>query len=157
MHVILLKIAVTMQQNYINKVDQKFLPKIRAIQDETARIHQQSKSLLQSEKNPSQRKVLKHNLQAQQLTQKVARLYAQQLERQKQKIQQAHKRALKDYLVAKNTFDTVKLSAELIRLMKTNQASFNALMNIQIPDIVPFKNIEMQKKFEELSLLLKGK
>ncbi len=157
MHVVLLKVALTMQQNYINKVDQQYLPKIEAIQDETARIHQQSQALLRSEKNPSQRKVLKHNLQAQQLTQKVARLYAQQLERQKQKIEQAHKRALKDYLVAKNTFDTVKLSAELIRLMKTNQASFNALMNIQIPEIVPFKNIEMQKKFEELSLLLKRK
>ena len=71
-------------------------------------------------------------------------------------MQEALTLAKRDYRVAKNTFDTVKLSAELIRLMKSNQASFNALMNIQIPEIVPFKNIEMQKKFEELSLLLKG-
>lgn len=155
MHTVLLKLAITLQQNYINKVDQQYLPRITAIQNKTSQLGQQSKALLRSESNPTQRKVLQNNLKAQQLTLKVARLYAQQLETQKRKIQTARKRALSDYLVAKNTFDTVKLSAELIRLMKTNQASFNALMNIQIPDIIPFRSLEMQKKFEELSLMIK--
>jgi len=119
------------------------------------RINQESRQLLHSENNQAQRSVLQNNLQAQQLTLKVAKLYAQQLGNQKAKVVEALNRAKSDYRVAKNTFDTVKLSAELIRLMKTNEASFNALMNIQIPEIVPFQNIEMQKKFEELSGLLK--
>ena len=156
MHVVLLKMVITMQDSYINKIENAYLPKIAKIRDETLQVNQESKSLLRSEKNASQQRVLRNNIKAQQLTLKVAKLYSQQLQKQKKKVVSAMIKAQKDYRVAKNTFDTVKLSAELIRLMKTNQASFNALMNIQIPEIVPFKNLEMQKKFEELSLLLKG-
>ena len=156
MHVVLLKFVINMQQAYINKLDKEYLPRIDNIRKDTIRVSQESKQLLRSEKHSTQRKVLQHNLQAQQLTLKVAKLYAQQLNKQKAKVAEALNRAKSDYRVAKNTFDTVKLSAELIRLMKTNEASFNALMNIQIPEIVPFQNIEMQKKYEELSILLKG-
>lgn len=156
MHVMLLKFVINMQQSYIIKLEKEYLPKIEHIKNETRQVNQESKALLRTENNSVQRKVLRNNLKAQQLTLKVSKLYAQQLQKQKRKVQEALNQATKDYLVAKNTFDTVKLSAELIRLMKSNQASFNALMNIQIPEIVPFKNIEMQKKFEELSLLLKG-
>ena len=156
MHVVLLKLVINMQQSYINKLENEYLPKIDAIKQDTAIVNSESKSLLRSEKNSVSRKVLKNNIQAQELTLKVAKLYGKQLNKQKKKVQEALTLAKRDYRVAKNTFDTVKLSAELIRLMKSNQASFNALMNIQIPEIVPFKNIEMQKKFEELSLLLKG-
>ncbi len=155
MHVVLLKMVISMQQSYITKLETEYLPKIDKIENDTKQVSKKSRSLLRSEKNSSQRRVLQNNIKAQQLTLKVAKLYSKQLQKQKQKVKKALVLAKKDYQVAKNTFDTVKLSADLIRLMKTNQASFSALMNIQIPEIVPFKNIEMQKKFEELSLLLK--
>ncbi len=160
MHVVLLKLVITMQQSYIDKLNQVYLPKIEAIKNETIKVNRESRALLKfttgAERSNAQRSVLRHNLQAQQLTLKVAELYAQQLIKQRDKVQKALSLAKVDYRVAKNTFDTVKLSAELIRLMKTSQQSFNALMNIQIPEIVPFKNIEMQKKFEELSTLIKN-
>lgn len=156
MHVVLLKLIITMQQGYLSKLENEYLPKITNIKNKTAKVNQETRNLLRQEQNSTQKHVLRNNLQAQKLTLKVAKLYAQQLNKQHDKVQKALKLAKMDYRVAKNTFDTVKLSTELIHLMKTNQASFNALMNIQIPEIVPFKNIEMQKKFEELSLLLKG-
>lgn len=156
MHVVLLKMVITMQQSYISKLEEVYLPKIEKIKTDTQSVNKESRSLLRSERKSSQRHVLESNIKAQLLTLKVAQLYSNQLQKQKQKVSKALTAAKKDYRIAKNTFDTVKLSTELIRLMRTNQASFNALMNIQIPEIVPFKNIEMQKKFEELSVLLKG-
>jgi len=156
MHVVLLKMVITMQQSYINKLEEVYLPKIEKIKAETQSVNKESRALLRSERKSSQRHVLESNIKAQRLTLKVAQLYSNQLQKQKKKVSKALIEAKKDYRIAKNTFDTVKLSTELIRLMRTNQASFNALMNIQIPEIVPFKNIEMQKKFEELSILLKG-
>ena len=155
MHVVLLKMVITMQHNYITRLEQVYLPKIQQIRRQTMQVNHETRALLRNERNPGQRRVLLNNLKAQQLTLNVAKLYAQQLGKQKQKVTNALLQAKKDYRVAKNTFDTVKLSADLIRLMKTNQASFNALMRIQVPEIVPFKNLEMQKKFEELSALLK--
>lgn len=156
MHVVLLKFVMNMQQSYIKTMDEEYLPKINSIRKDTLRLAQESKRLLHTESKRNSRLLLQKNLQAQALTLKVANIYARQLSQQKTKVQQAFHVVKGDYRVAKNTYDTVKLSSDLIRLMKSNQASFNALMDIQIPEIVPFENLEMQKKFEELSVLLKS-
>ncbi len=155
MHVVLLKLVMNMQERYIKKLDQEYLPKIELISMETRRISEESRRLLSSETQANRKDLLHKNLKAQQLTLKVAKLYAQQLNQQKAKVIKAKNLIANDYKVAKNTYDTVKISADLIQLMKTNQASFSALMNIQIPDIVPFENLAMQRKFEELSLMIK--
>ncbi len=155
MHVVLLKLVMNMQDSYVKKLDQEYLPKIELISMETRRISEESTRLLSSETQANRKDLLHKNLKAQQLTLKVAKLYAQQLNQQKAKVMKARNLIANDYQVAKNTYDTVKISADLIQLMKTNQASFSALMNIQIPDIVPFENLAMQRKFEELSLMIK--
>ncbi len=155
MHIVLLKLVINMQNSYIKKLDEEYLPKIEMISMETRRISEESKRLLASETQANRKDLLHKNIKAQQLTLKVAKLYAQQLNQQKAKVIKAKKLIENDYRVAKNTYDTVKISADLIQLMKTNQASFSALMNIQIPDIVPFENLAMQRKFEELSSMIK--
>ncbi|MCK5901761.1 MAG: hypothetical protein KAG28_01315 [Cocleimonas sp.] len=155
MHVVLLKLVINMQDNYVAKLDQEYLPKIEKIRKETNRINQESIHLLAKEGKHERRNVLRKNINAQRLTLNVAKLYTEQLTQQRTKVIKARNLVASDYNVAKNTYDTVKISADLIRLMKTNRASFNALMNIQIPEIVPFENLAMQRKFEELSSLIK--
>ncbi len=155
MHVVLLKLVINMQDNYVKKLDEDYLPKIEMISMETRRINEESTHLLATETQRNRKALLHKNLKAQQLTLKVAKLYAEQLNQQKAKVITARRLILNDYKVAKNTYDTVKISADLIQLMKTNRASFNALMNIQIPEIAPFENLAMQRKFEELSLMIK--
>ena len=155
MHVVLLKLVINMQESYVKKLDEEYLPKIEMISMETRRINEDTTRLLKSETQSNRKDLLNKNLKAQQLTLKVAKLYAQQLNQQKAKVIKAKKLMADDYQVAKNTYDTVKISADLIQLMKTNQASFSALMNIQIPDIIPFENLDMQRKFEELSAMIK--
>jgi len=155
MHVVLLKLVINMQDSYVKKLDDVYLPKIATIQEETRRIQQESTRLLSTENKKDRKNILRKNIKAQKLTIKVAKLYAEQLNHQKAKVKKARDLIMADYKVAKNTYDTVKISADLIRLMRTNRASFNTLMNIQIPDIIPFENIAMQKKFEEMSLMIK--
>jgi hypothetical protein len=155
MHVVLLKLVLQMQNNYIKKLDQDYLPKIELISMETRRINEESTRLLATEMQRNRKVLLHKNLKAQQLTLKVAKLYAEQLRLQKEKVEKARQLMLNDYKVAKNTYDTVKINADLIQLMKTNRTSFNALINIQLPDIMPFENIAMQRKFEELSSMIK--
>ena len=155
MHVVLLKMIINMQDNYVKKLEDEYLPKIELISMETRRIRDESSRLLKSENKQERKNLLRKNLKSQELTLKVAKLYAEQLNKQKAKVQKARDLIIADYKVAKNTYDTVKISADLISLMKTNRASFAALMNLQVPEIVPFENIEMQRKFEELSLMIK--
>ena len=155
MQVVLMKMLVTMQKNYVHQLKTHYLPKIEVIQQHTQKISDESKALLKTEKQVEQRRVLENNLKAQQLTLYVAKLYSQQLNKQLNKVTKAMQKAKNDYRVAKNTFETVKLSAELIHLMRSNQTTFNALMTLQTPEILPFENIQMQRKFEDLSVLLR--
>ncbi len=155
MYVVLLKFAIKVQSTYINKLDEEYLPKIEHISQEAHVLQKESKQLLRSSQKASSREIVKKNLEAQQLTLRVLSLYKRQLQKQKKQIVKARALLFADYNVAKNTYDTVKISADLIHLMQSDQTSFSTLMDIQVPPIIPFENLDMQRKFEEISLRLK--
>ena len=47
--------------------------------------------------------------------------------------------------------DTAANSANLVNLINQTQDSFNKIMNMQLPNIVPFENKELEIKFLEIS------
>ncbi len=58
--------------------------------------------------------------------------------------------------LAKNTYDTVEISAELMNLMNSTKESFDLIMSLQVPEIVPFENLEMKEEFQRLSMKMQG-
>ena len=154
MYVALLEFVLYMQDSYLDKLTQSYLPRIDGVLAETRRVQAASLRLLSDERSEARKAIVRQNIAAQRLTLKVARLYRQQLEAQKQRVERAREVVLRDYRVARNTYDTVRIGADLVRLMQVSQEAFTAVMSIQIPDIAPFENLEMQRKFEELSRLI---
>jgi hypothetical protein len=154
MHVVVLEFVMHLQQQYIQQLKTVYLPRIEQIIQQTEQLNQESQALLQTETTPSQQQMIETNIRAQNLTLSVAQLYRQQLAQQQQKIEQALSKVGQDHGVAKNTYDTVKISADLLELMNLGQNSFAALMQIQLPDIQPFENVQMQQKYQELSALI---
>ena len=59
------------------------------------------------------------------------------------------------YLVASNTYQTVTVSSDLVDLMEGNTNLFNAVMKLQVPELLPFQNLQMQEVFERLTIQLK--
>jgi len=53
--------------------------------------------------------------------------------------------------VAYSTFDTVTISSNLVNLIDTTQDEFNKVMNMQIPQIVPFENKILEERFVDIS------
>lgn len=154
MYVAMLEFVRYMQDSYVDKLQNIYLPRVARLVTEAQRIQSEALQMLSTERSPARKRILQRNLEAQALTLKVARLYRQQMKAQKKKVERARAVVEKDFRVARNTYDTVRLGADLVRLMQVNQEAFAAIMNIQIPEIVPFENIEMQRKFEELSRLI---
>ena len=109
---------------------------------------------MELERSEERKTIYRKNIDAQNLTMKVANLYMSNLDQQRDKVSSAKEKASADYELANNTYDTVEVSANLMSLLKTSQDSFDALMKIQVPEIVPFENIEMQRKYEELSNMI---
>ena len=77
--------------------------------------------------------------------------YTKILESQKGKLEIALKRTNEQIGVAYSTFDTAANSANLVNLINDTQQSFNQIMEMQVPDIIPFENTELETKFQEIS------
>ena len=154
MHMMLLNFVLQLQSTYISHLTQTYLPKIKRILQQTQTLNQKSKQMLDDETDAGRKTIIEKNITAQDLTLKVAELYQQQLQHQQEKIQQAMDKITKDYQVAENTYNTVKINADLLALMQVGQQVFTALMQIQVPDIQPFENSQMQQKYQELSALI---
>ena len=155
MHVVLLEMVNYMQGKYIEQVDNIYIPRIDAIINKTLATRNTAQSHLKDETSPGRRSIYHKNIQAQTLTLKAARLYKHNLEEQKARVRKARQVIQKDLQLAQNTYDTVELSADLLSVLKTSQASFDVLLNLQVPEIVPFENLQMKNKFQELSETLR--
>jgi hypothetical protein len=64
---------------------------------------------------------------------------------------EAQKVARANLKVSKNTYETVALSADLYDLISESQEMFVEISKIQVPDIVPFENTQLQQKYKELT------
>lgn len=154
LHVVLVELIVHMQSRYIAQVNEQYLPRLENISASTKAVTMEAQRELRREKSQERRTIYQSNLKAHDLTLKTATLYAKTLQQQLTKVKEAQKKALRDLAVATNTLKTVLVSADLLGLLQSSQNNFKALLNLQVPELVPFKNIAMRKKFEELSTLL---
>ncbi|MBF0109256.1 MAG: hypothetical protein HQL76_08780 [Magnetococcales bacterium] len=151
MHMVLLECVVHMQRRYIDHVERRYIAGIMNITDETTQLTAETRQEMQHSQQPHHRTLYEKNLAAQLLTLKTARLYLQHLHEQRIKVEQARSRSIKDLEVAKNTYRTVRIGSQLMDLLQASQQGFDTLMGLQVPEVVPFENLEMHKKYEELS------
>ena len=61
----------------------------------------------------------------------------------------------RDLRVALNTYETVKVSGELVRLLRSSTQAFDDILNIQVPDLLVFQNRQMKQEFSALTTRLK--
>jgi len=151
MHEVLLELIVYIQQQYIDKCNHVYLVKIQKIINESRSMIEKTKRLQAHEEDPRRIMVYAHNIEALELTQKTALRYREDLVRSRDKMIEAQKVAKANLQVSKNTYETVSLSADLYDLISESQQMFAEVSKIQVPDIVPFENIQIQEKYRELT------
>ncbi|MFK5985463.1 MAG: hypothetical protein QM479_08545 [Pseudomonadota bacterium] len=153
MYVVLSKMIVYVQDNYLFMIANKYLPGIDNIVNKTKEMQLHTSSLAESA-DTSRKLIYQHNLNAQSLTIKTAQLYLGHLQQQQAKVKQANIIANKDLLLAENTYDTVQLSFDLLKLIKNSRFSLLKMSKMQLPEIVPLQNIAMEKEYQRLTLVL---
>jgi len=151
MHLVSLALVVHIQQKYIDRVNNIYIPRLDKLIEQSKKIIEKTEIAIDKETSSSRRKVYESNLKAQKLTLKVAYLYKKHLEEAKNSVKRAQITAKKNLDLAENTYATVSLSSGLYDLIKENEAMLNRISQIQMPQIVPFKNLQIQKKYKELT------
>jgi len=151
MHQVLLELVVYIQQKYIDKCDNSYLPKIDRLIVDSKAMMDETKRLRDAEEDPKVKAIYNINLDAQIFTKKVAVLYKNDIIKSKRNMIEAQNISKKNLKLSQNTYQTVMLSANLFTLIKRSQNMFNEVSKIQVPKIVPFQSIQLQEKYRELT------
>lgn len=150
MHVLLVKILVNLQQRYIDRVDDRYMPELAVIETDNRQLMQQTRSLLKTSE-PQHKKVYQTNLAAQKLTDRTVSLYRQYLGKNRARMSGSLKKTLKEYQAAENTYLTVSTSYALIALLRDADKLYSSINELQIPELLPFQNKAMKAEFRKLS------
>lgn len=149
-HVILLELQMYIQESYISKLKDVYISNLSKINNNNKELIEKTKGLIRTS-DKTRKKIYSGNLKSQQYTKKVIDLYRSILETDLIKIQKGLNKINKNYQVALNTYSTVSISSDLAALMSENQDLFKEIMSLQVPELIPFENLQMQKEFESLS------
>ena len=151
MHQVLLELVVYIQQQYINKCNNIYLPKIDQILSNSQNMIENTKRLKNLEEDSRRRAIYNNNLDAQILTNKAAKLYRNDIITSKNNMIEAQNISKENLKLSKNTYETVILSADLFNLISESQSMFEEVSKIQVPNLVPFENIQLEQKYRELT------
>lgn len=156
LYTVLLKTLLHLQQTFITQIDDQYLPHLEKIVLTVQNLSADSRRLLNNETDENRRRHLQANLDAQDLTFKAALLYKQHLVGYRGKMAAVRDKTAIDLQIAQNTYGTVKISGELLNLLRTSQKAFNLLLNLQTPELLIFENLQMKQEFAQLTEKLKS-
>lgn len=152
MYAVLLEVLALMHEQVLDAVA-RYQVRIDAIDERTRSLLAESRQLARgSERHQA---LLAANVEAQQLTLQSARLYRDYLRDQAADVQRSHEQLLHDLAVARNTYETVRVSGELVRMMRAGQQLLDTLFTRQAPTLFTFRNLELKREFERLTLRLR--
>ena len=150
-YVILSEILGFAQREYINKLDEVYLKRINEIKNNSYK----SIAMAENEKQKAQQeqsiKIYNNNIEAEKFTIKVADLYRERLVAQRAQLVTALRSTEEQISVGYSSYTTASNSSVLSSLIQNTQSSFDQIMKMQIPEIIPFENSELESEFVKLS------
>jgi len=151
MHLISWQLVYYIQQKYIDQVNQEYIPKIDNIIQKTEQMMNRTSSLIDKEIERDKRLIYQKNFGIQKETQKVAMVYRRQLLDAQKEMKKAQSITNSNIKLSQNIYNTVSLSSELYSVISQSQKMFNQIAKIQMPKIIPFENIQIRKKYQEIT------
>ncbi|HKK32706.1 MAG TPA: hypothetical protein VJ934_04005 [Desulfomicrobiaceae bacterium] len=150
LHTMLMNILVLLYDNYLNRVDQIFLPRIEAILDHHSGLMRRTEEELRTAA-AQHRKIYRANLDAQRLTGQTARLYRDYLIRNRDRVHKTRNEIFSEFKLARNTYETVQSAHALKGVMRNASAMLSRLTGLQGPELMVFSNTEMRREFKKLT------
>lgn len=153
MYVVLLKSLNQMHLQVEQAIAQRYVPQIDAIISRARRLTSETRALQKD--SPEKAELLSANLSAQHLTIQASGVYREYLIDQGRQVAEARRKLERDIAAAWNTYETVRVSGELVGLVRSSRRLLDGLLDRQVPALRPFHNLEMKREFERLTAQLR--
>jgi hypothetical protein len=153
MYVVLLKSLNQMHLQIEQAIRERYIPQIDAIIARARALTAETRAL--QEGSPDKAELLAANLSAQHLTIQAAGVYREYLIEQGRQVADARRELERDIAAAWNTYETVRVSGELVGLVRSSRKLLDGLLDRQVPALRPYRNLEMKREFEKLTAQLR--
>ncbi|WP_200283921.1 hypothetical protein [Rhabdochromatium marinum] len=149
LYVVLLRALKHMHLDVEQRIETEYIPRIDDIRAQARDLSIETRQLLKAQ--PERAQVLQANLEAQRMTIAAAERYRDYLAEQARQVRRAREALQRDIRTAWNTYETVRVSGELVALVQSSQQLIDGLLERQVPPLRPFENLEMKREFEKLT------
>lgn len=153
MYVVLLRSLDQMHLQIERAIAERYIPQIDAIVSRAKALTAETHALRQQ--SPDKEELLAANLSAQQLTIQAAGVYREYLIDQERQVAAARRALDRDIAAAWNTYETARVSGELVGLVRSSRRLLDGLRDRQVPALRPFRNLEMKRELEKLTVQLR--
>ncbi len=154
MYTVLLRILDHLQRKFIDDIVIVHLPKLAEFETSAQRnIDQATETLSEG----GDRSILERNIEANKLTLEAMGLYRRYLLKQRADVEDSNGELQRQIKVAENTYNTVSLASEVVRLLQTGMKSFEAIERLAPPELAEFKNQVLRDELSKLTELMKQK
>jgi hypothetical protein len=154
MYIALLELQMYIQDEYLERLLSEYIPGVSSIEEDALELREEThRKIKQSDER--HRHVYEKNLIAQTYTIDVTRIYGSALREDSTKVEKARDLIRAHHDVAENTLRTVQVSADISALVSQNESLYSEVMELQVPDLVPFENLQMQREFEAVTARLR--
>ena len=148
MIVILHKIVKRMQSNFITRIDDEIIPKLKVYRSEANEIIREAKSLLSENKDNFE---IVKNIETNEFNKNAIDSYMDAVRDYRNDINDAFEVIQREEEIAINRYRTVKLSSNVYDLISDGMKTFDTISNLQIPTSRTFENKKMRRQFRELT------
>ena len=150
-YLILSEILGFAQREYITKIDEEYLTKLESYKKSGYESIEYANEQMRQATMESSKNIFKKNIEAEEFTIKVIDKYKGILLDQKAQLDDALITTDEQIAVAYSTYKTASNSSALMALMVDTQSTFDQILEMQMPEIIPFENIELENEFKSLS------
>ena len=150
-YVVMAEMVLYSQRVYAKRINEIYLVALDQLERDIQDAINFAEQSISKQKNEANVKILKQNIESNKFSNEVVDMYREILQAQEENLKKAMKDSKNNVDVAYSTFDTVTISSNLVNLIDTTQDEFNKVMNMQIPQIVPFENKILEERFIDIS------
>lgn len=147
-YVVLVRILDTIQKDFVKRVREDQVPRLAQYSVKARENIAQAKRNLKDGGDPA---IAAQNIRSNELTLDACQAYSRYLLDQADAVARQNEELQPRLRDAMNTFETVQLSSQVANAIREARRNFSALLELKVPDLRGFENVELQQEFERLT------
>ena len=144
-------------ESAIAQVEGQYMPRLKRLREENEANYQRARQLAARDLSSHDAEIVRRNMLSQKRVTDVLNLYERYLNRELSQLRALGQRTERSFDVAVNTYHTVKVSTELLNMIRASEEDVSSLLNFQPPELSLLYDMRLSAEFAAVTGRLRGK